>query len=79
MPDDPDKKNDSLKSVAAAESLAQLAVALPAACLIGWFAGSWLDRHFHQDWIGVAGIVLGAAAGILQIFRTASRYLRKNQ
>jgi ATP synthase protein I len=60
------------------ESMIQLAIALPAGCLIGWFAGSWLDRHFHQNWISIAGIVLGAVAGFVQIFTTASRFLKKD-
>jgi ATP synthase protein I len=60
------------------ESMVQLAIALPAGCLIGWLAGSWLDRHFHQSWIGIAGIVLGAVAGFVQIFSTASRFLKKD-
>ncbi len=47
----------------------------------GWMpdrvaAGSWADLHFHQRWIGVAGIVLGAVAGFMQIFRTAARFLK---
>jgi F0F1-type ATP synthase assembly protein I len=62
-----------------AESMIQLATALPAGCLIGWVAGSWLDRHFHQDWISIAGIVLGAVGGFIQIFTTASKFLKKDQ
>jgi F0F1-type ATP synthase assembly protein I len=61
-----------------AESMVQLAIALPAGCLIGWVLGSWLDRHFHQSWIGIAGIVLGAVAGFVQIFVTASRFLKRD-
>jgi F0F1-type ATP synthase assembly protein I len=61
-----------------AESMIQLAIALPAGCLIGWLLGSWLDRHFHQGWIGIAGIVLGAIGGFIQIFTTASRYLKRD-
>ncbi len=60
------------------ESMIQLAIALPAGCLIGWVAGSWLDRHFHQSWISVVGILLGAVAGFVQIFTTASRFLKKD-
>ena len=30
-----------------AESMIQLAIALPAGCVIGWLVGSWLDKHFH--------------------------------
>jgi ATP synthase protein I len=62
-----------------AESMIQLAIALPAGCLIGWVVGSWLDRHFHQEWISIAGIVLGAVGGFIQIFTTASKFLKKDQ
>jgi ATP synthase protein I len=60
-----------------AESMIQLAIALPAGCVIGWLIGSWLDRYFHQGWISIAGIILGAVAGFMQIFVTASRYLKR--
>ncbi len=62
-----------------AESMIQLAIALPAGCLIGWLIGAWLDKHFHQDWISIAGIVLGAVAGFVQIFTTASRFLKNDK
>jgi ATP synthase protein I len=62
-----------------AESMVQLAIALPAGCVIGWLVGSWLDRHFHQEWISIVGILLGALAGFIQIFRTASRYLKNDR
>jgi ATP synthase protein I len=61
-----------------AESMVQLAIALPAGCLIGWLLGSWLDRHFHQHWMGIAGIVLGAVAGIIQIVTTSARFLKRD-
>jgi F0F1-type ATP synthase assembly protein I len=62
-----------------AESMIQLAIALPAGCVIGWLVGSWLDRHFQQGWISIVGILLGALAGFIQIFRTASRFLKKDR
>ncbi|HEY0162032.1 MAG TPA: AtpZ/AtpI family protein [Edaphobacter sp.] len=70
------KKGGALGDLVKAESMIQLAIALPAGCVIGWLLGSWLDRHFHQNWIGIAGIILGAIGGFLQIFMTASRYLK---
>jgi ATP synthase protein I len=60
-----------------AETMIQLAIALPAGCLIGWLLGAWLDRHFHQHWMGVAGIVLGAVAGFIQIFTMSARFLKR--
>jgi ATP synthase protein I len=69
----------ALGDLVTAESMIQLAIALPAGCVIGWLVGSWLDRHFHQSWISIAGILLGAVAGFVQIFRTASRFLRNDR
>jgi len=57
----------------------QLALAIPAGCLVGWLGGAWLDRHFHQEWIAITGIILGAVAGFIQIFRTASRFLKDDR
>ena len=70
------KKTGALGEVVKAESMIQLAIALPAGCLIGWLGGHWLDGHFHQGWMGIAGIVLGAAAGLVQIITTAQRFLK---
>jgi F0F1-type ATP synthase assembly protein I len=70
-------KGGSLKDLVAAEGMIQLALALPAGCLIGWIAGAALDSHFHAHWMGITGILLGAVAGFVQIFRTASKYLNR--
>lgn len=76
---EPSKKGSLLKDYVKAEVMVQLAIAIPAGCLIGWLPGAWLDRHFHQNWIGVAGIVLGAVGGFIQMISTASRYLKDNK
>jgi F0F1-type ATP synthase assembly protein I len=76
MADAKKKKSGALSEVVKAETMVQLAIALPAGCLIGWLGGAWLDKHFHQEWMGIAGIVLGAVAGFVQIFTTAQRFLK---
>ena len=76
---DEEKKSGALGELVKAESMIQLAIALAAGCLIGWLVGAWLDKHFHQGWIAIAGIVLGAVAGFVQIFVTASRYLKNDR
>jgi ATP synthase protein I len=73
------KKSGALGEVVKAESMIQLAIALPAGCLIGWLLGHWLDKHFAQSWMGIAGIVLGAVAGFIQIFTTAQRFLKSGK
>ena len=60
-----------------AESMIQLAIALPLGCLLGWLLGSWLDKHFHTGWMGIVGILMGAAGGFIQIITTAQKYLKR--
>ena len=88
MADDGSKNDDkatsgggkgALSELVKAGAMIQLAIALPAGCVIGWMVGSWLDRHFHQSWISIVGILLGALAGFVQIFRTASRYVKNDR
>ena len=79
MPEDEKKKDGgAMRDIVKAESMFQLAIALPAGCVIGWLIGAWLDKHFHQNWIAVVGILVGAAGGFIQIYMTASRFLKKD-
>ena len=73
-----EEKKGAMRELVKAESMIKLAIALPAACVIGWLLGSWLDKHFHQNWMGIAGIVLGAIGGFMQIVTMASRYLKRD-
>lgn len=52
-----------------AEKMMQIAFILPAAVVAGWLIGAGLDRWLHQHWIYLAGIVIGAVAGFIDIFR----------
>ena len=67
----------ALGQLVKAESFIQLAIAMPAGCVIGWLLGDWMDHRFHQHWIGIVGILLGAVGGFIQIFLMASRYLKR--
>jgi F0F1-type ATP synthase assembly protein I len=73
------KKGGVLGDLVKAESMIQLALVLPAACLIGGLGGAALDKHFHTGWIGVTGILLGAAAGFIQIYRSAAGQMKRDQ
>lgn len=73
----PIKREGGMQQLVKAESFLQLAIAMPAGCLIGWLIGEALDKHFHTHWIGVVGILLGAVGGFIQIFTMASRYLKR--
>ncbi len=74
-----ERKGGGLQDLVKAETMFQLALALPLGCLIGWFLGSLLDRHFHQSWMSITGIILGAVGGFLQIFNTAAKYMKRGE
>ena len=78
-PNSPGKPKGALGDLVKAESMVQTAIALPAACVVGWLVGAALDRHFKTGWIGFAGIVLGAVAGIVGIVSMASRILKRSE
>ena len=58
-------------AIVEAEKLLQLALMLPCAALVGWFLGAWADKHFHQGWIAIVGIVFGAISGLVYVIRMA--------
>jgi ATP synthase protein I len=62
-----------LSAVVRVESLIQLALLLPAATFVGWAMGYGLDQWLHQHWIYLAGLILGAFAGFVQVFRVVSK------
>ena len=55
-----------LRDLAKAEGMIQMALAVPAGCFVGLLIGAWLDRHYHQHWIVVVGMLLGAAGGFIR-------------
>lgn len=68
----PRKPQGALGAVVRAERLTQIAITLPAAVFVGWIAGAGLDKWLHQNWIYLAGLLLGAVAGFIQVFRLIS-------
>jgi ATP synthase protein I len=65
----PAPKDGAFQSLVRIESLIQLGLLLPAAVVVGWAIGLALDHWLHQQWINILGVVLGAVAGFVQIFR----------
>ncbi len=51
----------------------QLAFVLPTALVVGWLIGAALDRWLHTTWIYLVGILLGIAAGFVDLIRTVLR------
>ncbi len=79
MADEPTAKYRGLRDYVKAEQMVQLALAIPIGCVVGWALGGLLDRAFHTSWIAIAGIVVGAAGGFLQIVNIAMRYMKNNK
>jgi F0F1-type ATP synthase assembly protein I len=48
----------------------QLAMVLPAATLVGWLIGVGLDRWLHTKWLYLVGLIVGIAAGFIELIRT---------
>ncbi len=51
----------------------QIGFALPAATVIGWFVGKLLDGWLHTSWLYLAGLLVGIAAGFIQLIRIAGK------
>lgn len=71
MPDSPDPDKRSFWISMARYS--QLAFVLPAATATGWIIGVLLDRWLHTTWLYLLGLLLGIAAGFVELVRAAIR------
>lgn len=71
----PDKRDrNSLQSSAVVWArYSQIAFILPAAVVIGLLVGKLLDHLLHTHWLFLAGIILGAVAGFVDLIRTVTR------
>jgi F0F1-type ATP synthase assembly protein I len=76
-PPDAKSKQGTLQSLARLESLIQLGLVLPAAVVIGWALGLVLDHWLNQHWINIVGVVLGAVAGFVYIFRVVLSHMKE--
>jgi F0F1-type ATP synthase assembly protein I len=65
----PSSDAGAVQSLVGVQSLISLGLMLPAAVVVGWAMGLVLDRWLHQHWINIAGLIAGAVAGFVQIFR----------
>ena len=68
-PDNPNPEKRSFVITVARYS--QLAFVLPAATFAGWVVGALLDKWLHTTWLYLLGLILGIAAGFVELIRTA--------
>jgi F0F1-type ATP synthase assembly protein I len=56
-----------------------LAFLLPVSALVGYGLGYLLDKQFGTTWIQIAGVIVGSAAGLLQLIRQLMRDTRDDR
>lgn len=72
----PGKPKGTLGDLVKAESMIQLALALPLGCVVGWFLGSLIDHHFGTKYWAIVGILLGATGGFIKIYTAAKQWMK---
>jgi ATP synthase protein I len=59
-------------------SLGTVGLSFVLALVIGAWFGGWLDGQFGTSpWLFIIGFFAGLAAGILNVYRITSKYLKK--
>ena len=71
MPESPNSEKRSFWIAMARYS--QLAFVLPAATAAGWILGALADRWLQTTWLYLLGLLLGIAAGFVELVRAAIR------
>jgi len=51
----------------------QIAFIFPAATVAGWLLGLALDHWLQTDWLYLVGLILGIAAGFVELVRLVSK------
>ncbi len=64
----PDKRAKQSWAVTLAR-YSELAFIFPACTVAGWLIGVALDRWLHTTWLYLAGLLVGIAAGFVQLIR----------
>ena len=77
MPEEPNSEKRSFVVTLARYS--QLAFVLPAATIAGWILGALLDRWLHTTWLYLVGLILGIAAGFVELIRTTLKAEKSNE
>lgn len=68
---DPKRKEENFWVMVARYS--ELAMLLPAATVAGLLIGYLLDHWLHTTWLYLVGLLLGIAAGFVQLVRTVTK------
>jgi F0F1-type ATP synthase assembly protein I len=71
---------DAQKMLQTASRYSYVGIFFGVAILIGYFAGRWLDGRFNcSPWFSMAGLIIGVAAGFVELIKLARRGLKDEQ
>jgi len=73
------KRSSGIDAIVKAETGIQIALFLPSSVVVCWLIGAWADRHFHQSWISIVGIIFGAISGLVYIIQYVIRADREDR
>jgi ATP synthase protein I len=73
------KRSSGVDAIVKAETGIQIALILPSSVVVCWLIGAWADRHFHQSWISIVGVVFGAVSGLVYIIQYVVRADRQDR
>jgi ATP synthase protein I len=73
------KRSSGVDAIVKAETGIQIALILPSSVVICWLIGAWADKHFHQSWISIVGVVFGAISGLVYIIQYVIRADRQDR
>ena len=59
--------------------ITQLGVIMIVSILMCTLIGNWIGRRLDMKWISVLGFFLGAMSGFTGVYRTVSKYIKKNK
>jgi F0F1-type ATP synthase assembly protein I len=66
-----DEKQDRSQNAAVIWArYSQIAFIIPAAVVVGLLLGKLFDYWFHTHWLFLAGLIVGAIAGLWDVIRT---------
>jgi ATP synthase protein I len=77
--DSKSKGSSGVDAIVKAETGIQIALILPSSVVVCWLIGAWADKHFHQSWISILGVVFGAISGLVYIIQYVVRADRQDR
>jgi F0F1-type ATP synthase assembly protein I len=72
--DNDDKKSASYTFA----KYSQVAFIVPGAVVAGLLLGALIDKWLHTHWVYIAGVIVGAVFGFIQLVRTVTSASDKN-